>query len=277
MLPGFRFLFAAIALSMSVLIFGLGAAALLRAAHEQFASMPSRSGPPEAVFARPVETIPTLALLRVDAPVIETAPDQVATEPAATIEPEKVATLKVENSALPEALKPDIAVTETKPSDEPVQAEPAPATDQTKMAAIPEAPKPEAPKPEASTSEAPASELTKSDVAMSEDLKPEISVPARDAAPVEPDQNRAAVAPDTALAATRIATLGSPTATVEKKTSARTSSAKPDRSAIRKRQQAQRAKERRRRIAARARLARQATQQPIADPFAQATITTRSR
>ena len=42
MLPGFRFLFAAIVLSMSVLIFGLGAAALLRAAHEQFAHMPSR-------------------------------------------------------------------------------------------------------------------------------------------------------------------------------------------------------------------------------------------
>jgi len=34
MLPGFRFLFAAIVLSMSVLIFGFGAAALLRTAHE---------------------------------------------------------------------------------------------------------------------------------------------------------------------------------------------------------------------------------------------------
>src|SRR4051812_7141160 len=52
MLPGFRFLFAAIVLSMSVLIFGLGAAALLRAAHEQFASIPSRRPPPEPVFAR---------------------------------------------------------------------------------------------------------------------------------------------------------------------------------------------------------------------------------
>ena len=38
MLPGFRFLFAAIVLSMSVLVFGLGAAALLRAAHEEVAS-----------------------------------------------------------------------------------------------------------------------------------------------------------------------------------------------------------------------------------------------
>ena len=40
MLPGFRFLFAAIVLSMSILVFGLGAAALLRAAHEEFAANP---------------------------------------------------------------------------------------------------------------------------------------------------------------------------------------------------------------------------------------------
>ena len=67
MLPGFRFLFAAIVLSMSVLIFGLGAAALLRAAHEQFAHVPSRRAAPEPVFARLNEPpMPTLALLRVD-------------------------------------------------------------------------------------------------------------------------------------------------------------------------------------------------------------------
>jgi len=41
MLPGFRFLFAAIVMCMSVLVFGLGAAALLRTAHEDFASNPS--------------------------------------------------------------------------------------------------------------------------------------------------------------------------------------------------------------------------------------------
>ena len=42
MLPGIRFLLAAIVLSMSILIFGLGAAALLRAAHEEVASVPAR-------------------------------------------------------------------------------------------------------------------------------------------------------------------------------------------------------------------------------------------
>ena len=52
MLPGFRFLFAAIVLSMSILVFGLGAAALLRAAHEQFASNPSWHAAPEATVAQ---------------------------------------------------------------------------------------------------------------------------------------------------------------------------------------------------------------------------------
>src|SRR5271155_4407881 len=67
MLPGFRFLFAAIMLSMSLLIFGLGAAALLRAAHESFASNPSWHGAPEATFAqRPETPLPVLATLRVD-------------------------------------------------------------------------------------------------------------------------------------------------------------------------------------------------------------------
>ena len=79
MLPGFRFLFAAIVLSMSVLVFGLGAAALLRAAHEEFASLPSRRAPPEPVFAQQNDApLPTLALLRVEPPVAEKPPDSAA-------------------------------------------------------------------------------------------------------------------------------------------------------------------------------------------------------
>ena len=54
MLPGFRFLFAAIVLTMSVLIFGLGAAALLRASHDQFASLPTLRPLPEPVFAQQI-------------------------------------------------------------------------------------------------------------------------------------------------------------------------------------------------------------------------------
>ena len=72
MLPGFRFLFTAIVLSMSILVFGLGAAALLRAAHEEFANLPSRRATPEPMFARlNDDPPPTLALLRVDPPVAE--------------------------------------------------------------------------------------------------------------------------------------------------------------------------------------------------------------
>ena len=71
MLPGFRFLFAAVVLSMSTLIFGIGAAALLRSAHEKFVSLPTR--PQEQVFALQVDAArPMLAMLGVDAP----APDQ---------------------------------------------------------------------------------------------------------------------------------------------------------------------------------------------------------
>ena len=89
MLPGFRFLFAAIALSMSILVFGLGAAALLHAAHEQFASDTSLRTAPETTFAQPSEpTKPVLAVLRVEppAPAIKpTAVDpQAAPAPADT-------------------------------------------------------------------------------------------------------------------------------------------------------------------------------------------------
>jgi hypothetical protein len=79
MLPGFRFLLAAILLSASVLVFGLGAASLLRASHEQYVSNPSwRNGPQEQVFAQASEPAqPVLAALRVEpvAPVAnETTP-----------------------------------------------------------------------------------------------------------------------------------------------------------------------------------------------------------
>src|ERR1700709_1455629 len=77
MLPGFRFLFAATVLSMSVLIFGLGAAALLRAAHEEFASIPSRRAPPEVMFPQRDDAGPTLAMLRVEPAVV----DEKAMEP----------------------------------------------------------------------------------------------------------------------------------------------------------------------------------------------------
>lgn len=259
MLPGFRFLFAATVLSMSVLIFGLGAAALLRAAHEQFASIPLRRGPPEMVFAQPVETIPTLAMLRIDTPGVERVPDQVAaSEPipvAPAIEPETVAAPSAENPAAPDAANPETTIAEARSSGEAAataQASVAPAGEEIKLAVVTEASQPESSKPE----------------------------PASDAVASGPDQTIAPVVPYAALATTKLAALDGPAATVEEKTSAQPSSVKPDRSTIKKRLRAQRAKERRRIAARRARAARLALQQqqaPAADPFGQPAITTRTR
>jgi hypothetical protein len=85
MLPGFRFLFAAVVLSVSTVIFGLGAAALLRAAHEQFASLPVWKAPPETVFAQRTEPTPTLAMLNVEA-IPANPPVSVLSETSTTTE-----------------------------------------------------------------------------------------------------------------------------------------------------------------------------------------------
>ncbi|ABD06624.1 hypothetical protein RPB_1916 [Rhodopseudomonas palustris HaA2] len=78
MLPGVRFLFAAVVLAVSMLVFGLGAAALLRAAHEQFASGRSSRPAQIALALRPAEpAMPTLSLLRVEPPAAEpVVPDE---------------------------------------------------------------------------------------------------------------------------------------------------------------------------------------------------------
>ena len=86
MLPGFRFCSPRSCSPLSILIFGLGAAALLRASHDQFASLPaggrcrsrfspSRYEPPAA----------TLAMLRFEPTIVERAPDN--PPPAALIAP----------------------------------------------------------------------------------------------------------------------------------------------------------------------------------------------
>ena len=255
MLPGFRFLFAAIVLSMSVLVFGLGAAALLRAAHEEFASTPAWRVAPEPKFARrdeaPAEApMPVLAMLRVEPePAQPAAADGISaaapTEPAAIApmpdQPDKIAALEPQDKTQPEAAKPDIAAPETS-----VQGE-APASD------IP------APAPAEETRIAAAEQA----------LPPAIATvaPAPEQAIMPPP------APDTDLIALKIATLGGPPVAIEAPPPAK-ARAKPDASVAKKRQQARRAKERRR-IALRARQA--ATQQQAADPFSQPTITTRAR
>ena len=123
MLPGFRFLFAAIVLSMSILVFGLGAAALLRTAHEEFANQPLMARAPEPRFAQQNDgPLPVLAMLRVDPARREQKPsDDARCRPAATgrarrpsrrdarpAEPEKVAALNPQDPSPPQAAKPEI-------------------------------------------------------------------------------------------------------------------------------------------------------------------------
>jgi hypothetical protein len=263
MLPGFRFLFAAIMLLLSVLIFGLGAAALLRAAHEEFASNPSWHATPETTFAqqteaprrqapRPDATRPVLAMLRMDAPVDEKSPDVppaalplAATEQAAPLstpaEPERIAVLKPEDSSPPEPAKPEIPV-----ADGPAKTEAAPA--------LADAPAPADETRIAATAEAvpPANEAAR-------------AASGQASAPASPDTD---LASKTDFASTKIATLDGPPVIIEARPSGKTAGAKPDASVIQKRLQARRAAQRRR-MAARARLARQALQQQqIPNPFA---------
>ena len=255
MLPGFRFLFAAIVLSMSVLIFGLGAAALLRASHEQFASMPLRRAPPEPVFTQRNEPPPTLALLRLEPDVTEKVPDNVtgtaivetatpaAPAPEETLAAsEKLAALKTEEAAPAEAVKPEIPAAEATPAIQATPAETPIANEEVKLATIAETP-------------------------------PPASVVASPPAEPSPQPVAEALSLEGKPAALKIATLGGPAVTIEQPAAAKTSSAKPPRDRGVNRKRAQRAKERvreRRRIAAarRAHLARQIAAQQPADPFA---------
>jgi len=250
MLPGFRFLFAAIVLSMSVLVFGLGAAALLRAAHEQFVSIPARRAPPEPVFARQDDPPPTLALLRVEPEVAEKVPDPIApttiveavtpapqASEAPPAEPEKLAALKTEEPVSADPVKPEIPAAEPAPAVQAAPAEKPIANEEVKLAAIAETP-------------------------------PPVTVPA--ATTVEPVQEPPSFADNPA--ALKIATLGGPPVTIEEPEVVKPEAAKPKRTIKRKR--AERKKERRRIAAARrAHVARQmlarqiAAQQQPADPF----------
>src|SRR5262245_30792131 len=87
MLPGIRILFALVVLSCAILVFGFGALALLRTAHQNLASQPAWQQewrtPAEIANARrddrplPSSETQTLALLRVEPPTqSETPPTQ---------------------------------------------------------------------------------------------------------------------------------------------------------------------------------------------------------
>jgi hypothetical protein len=209
MLPGFRFLFAAILLSTSILVFGLGVAALLRATHEQYVSNPSwRNGPQEKVFAQVSEPAqPVLAALRAEPEAAaEPTPslrDRVPTIGLPANEPEQVAALTTEPDVPPQV--PEAAP----PVAEPVQAE-----------ATTEAIAP-----------APADTLTRADTTAS---IPEATpaVTASEPAPADPGEGLASPAPD--IAPAKVAALNDPAAPALKdapakaKGDAKTDSSAPD-------------------------------------------------
>ncbi len=249
MLPGFRFLVGAIVLSMSLLIFGLGAAALLRTAHEEFASIPSRRAPSEAVFAQRSDRAPTLALARIEPPTV----DQDISDPRATDTPEGGA---LPTDQPPTALAP--------PEPESPAADPAPTDIASAEAAAP----PEAPGQETSAVEiaVETETLGRNDVSSAAD---ETRIAATAAAtPPEPDQAAAsdrtgAPADDsTRIAETKIATLGGPPVTIEARTPSKRATPVARRPAPAKRVA------KRRKIAQRERPARPALRQPAPRQFA---------
>lgn len=247
MLPSFRFLFAAIMLSTSILVFGLGAAALLRTAHEEFASNPFWHAAPETTFAQSDGSRPVLAMLRVDpVPVGPQAPDdapsiaapvELAASASVAAEPETIAAPGPELSPQPESSQPEFPAPESPASNEIAPAQAAASAGETKLATI-------------------------------EDASP----PANEAAPIASEQTSAPALPEPDPTVAKITALDAPTVAIEAKPPAKAADAgsirgEPDASVIKKRQQARRAAQRRK-IAARARAARQAAQQ-AADPFAQ--------
>jgi hypothetical protein len=249
MLPGFRFLFAAIALTMSILIFGLGAAALLRAAHEEFASLPSWRTAPETMFAQPSEASrPVLAMLRIEPRVDEQkAPDTIPAE-VSPAEP------TAEKLSSPEPDEQEVLTAESSGQN---KAAPAQADTPTGGA-----------------------DTIETKVAANEAILVPLNEPA---APVT-EPTSALVSPNNApanptIALAKIATLGGPSVLLDAPRPAKTSTAKadkakPEQEAIRKRLRARQAAQRRR-IALRALLAQQQQLQstnPFAQPATQPTV-----
>lgn len=289
MLPGFRFLLAAIVLSTSILIFGLGAAALLRAAHEQFAGNSYWRATPDATFTQQAEVLrPVLSLLRAEPPRADKAEDAssmnvsaIPAEVALNIaEPEQAPVNPERNEQASLAPQAHERLAEPKPQEtsppEMVNTElptiPAQTSAQTPAAAAPSEP----PAGQAftivarvSANEARIASSNKSAEIQAEPAANETITEADAAAPF---QASAPASPDGETGLTRmIANLDSPSVTADSKPLAQAASAKLDKDALKKRLQARQAAYRRRIAAARARQA-QLAPQPAIDPFAQSLV-----
>src|SRR5262245_11370572 len=206
MLPGFRFLFAAILLSVSILVFGLGAAALLRATHEEFVSNPSwRNGRQEQVFAQAEPAQPALAVLRAE-PAAAAAPapslrDEVPTIALPRNDPQQGAGLTQETAATTEA-----AAAEARPTD--MANEPAKTDESAKADTVATAPS----EPAAIVSSEPAPPAAAPDTANSLTAS-DIAASSPPAAPTEIQQaDSTATTAATGSDTTKVAALSDPTA-----------------------------------------------------------------
>jgi hypothetical protein len=270
MLPGLRFLFAAIVLATSLLVFGLGAAALFRAAHEEFASIPAVRAPPEPQFAQQPDAPPVLAMVRVDPPADKVTtdipaappPEPAASEPAApaeitpAAEPEKVAAVTADDPVPPAPPKPEAQAATT-----PAPAQSADTAAQTPTAA----PLPASEPTPAAAEVAPAAEAKVA--AIADPPAPSESAPPPPAPAMAAPEPAPLPSPEAIAAATKIATLGGPEVVVEAPVAPKAiETKKPERNATSK--PAHR-KERRRIV--RTQPVRQVVQQQL-DPFGQPTL-----
>jgi len=268
MLPGFRFLLAAIVLCISILVFGLGAAALLRAAHEEFVQNPSWRGPPEPRFAQSEEPPRTvLAMLRAE-PASSTEPTTATDALASEV---RVAPAEAPPPTPPAADKTAAPyVQETSP---PIEST---GTDTSKI----EASEPETSRTETSKSEMPpeptAGGLAPAVTAAATDrpAAADIRTAAVELAPPAANEQSAATvpaaapAPEPDPAEAKIASLGRPAVAIEPDGQLEIEAiAEQDEEEAKQRLRAQHAKERRRLAARRPHLAKQ--QLPARPPAAQ--------
>lgn len=212
MLPDFRFLFATVVLAVSVLIFGLGAAALLRAAHEEFVSLPSWRLAQQPLLAPQFEmNAPTLAMLRIEAPaprsmVENTRPHVLQADAPPRLEAVHPEPVRDQPPVQPEAVATPVAITTPEtPTEPPVSAvePPAPATEP-----VADAPAGETPPVATTQADTPAQDTrpaseNMSDAHATEAAAPETQEPEAKPAVQASTENEASEPPETVGAITR--------------------------------------------------------------------------
>jgi hypothetical protein len=190
-----------------LVVFGLGAAALLRSAHQEFATIPTRRAAPTVFAQPPVEAPPTLAMLRVEAPAPtpETvAPPVVSATSAAEPVPPIAAPAEPEKVALPETVVPPS--TPAAPAIE--MTAPVAATPKPEVATKSEATKIEEREPLTTVAVAPATSVEPVAVPLESAAVPAPVAAAEVAA--GPQQTATLTDDDAKLSSTKIAMLGGP-------------------------------------------------------------------